>query len=430
MASIGFDRIKNDEFGSNGNSLYFRSYYTRFSLQAVANLARIMEFEDFLENLGLLIHGGIGFSSNRNGNAPFFGGWNGPDKDNMLNFIIGLTTQYTFDERFSLNIDLSFVNHIYQDRTWDLTESFNQRGFDGFLANASVGISYHLGQHKKHIDWKYNPKPPSMEEITRHIKNELDPEELFAQLPDRDNDGIPDKLDACPDLPGPISTNGCPDRDGDLIPDHKDMCPDDYGLYSVNGCPDRDGDGIPDHIDRCPDIPGLITNYGCPPSDTLITHRGDTVIGFDRIKSYADSIDLSAKSIEYQLAKEIQEFLASDASTDELKELKRILSEGIEKREYKTSSDKKGYDPVEVEADLFDFHELHVVVGMFQVEANAINYVKSLHSQGFPAEIVGKSKGFSIVSVGSFDDINYARYMLYKARKLIIESAWIMKKAT
>lgn len=64
--------------------------------------------------------------------------------------------------------------------------------------------------------------------------------------PDRDNDSIPDALDACPDQPGEPNpdklANGCPpDRDGDGIADHEDACPDAAGMADPsprkNGCP-------------------------------------------------------------------------------------------------------------------------------------------------------------------------------------------------
>jgi OOP family OmpA-OmpF porin len=101
---------------------------------------------------------------------------------------------------------------------------------------------------------------------------------------DRDKDGIPDDKDACPDQPGPKTsdpeTNGCPppsDRDKDGIADDEDACPDTPGIPTkdpkTNGCPppppDRDKDGIPDKDDACPDQPGVKTDdpmtNGCPP---------------------------------------------------------------------------------------------------------------------------------------------------------------------
>src|SRR5262245_29159665 len=79
----------------------------------------------------------------------------------------------------------------------------------------------------------------------------------FRQAPapsppsDRDNDGILDAEDACPDVPGVRTddpkTNGCPPPPSD-----------------------RDKDGIVDSDDACPDIPGEKTDdpktNGCPPA--------------------------------------------------------------------------------------------------------------------------------------------------------------------
>ncbi len=326
-ADFGYDRIKNDEFGGNDQSLPFRSNYFRYSLQLTANLGRTLNFEDFTKHFGLLLHGGMGYSSNQKKGAPLFGESDGPDKDNMVNFIVGFTPQYKLSDRFTVNADIAFVHHIYQQRTWDLSTAYNDRGFDGFMANATVGVTYYFGK-KTPMDWTFDPKPPSVDEVAEEVMNKLDAETLFDQLPDNDSDGIPDRLDACPATAGVIANNGCPEDD----------------------------------------------NSG--------SNKGN------------DSINTSAN--------------------DSLP--------------YKIGTDKSGLDPVEVEVELFDFHELHVVVGMFKKRQNATNYVEKLTKEGHEAEIVGISKGFSIVSVGSFDEITEARRRLMRARENIIETAWMMKK--
>ncbi len=87
---------------------------------------------------------------------------------------------------------------------------------------------------------------------------------------DRDNDGIVDSLDTCPDQAGPAALNGCPDRDGDGIADKDDNCPDVAGLAKYHGCPipDTDKDGINDEEDKCPDVAGVARYQGCPIPDT------------------------------------------------------------------------------------------------------------------------------------------------------------------
>lgn len=84
---------------------------------------------------------------------------------------------------------------------------------------------------------------------------------------DTDKDGVPDYLDECPDVPGLVALNGCPDSDGDGVPDKDDRCPNTPKGYKVDrfGCPlDSDQDGIPDSEDDCPDKPGVAELKGCP----------------------------------------------------------------------------------------------------------------------------------------------------------------------
>ena len=94
---------------------------------------------------------------------------------------------------------------------------------------------------------------------------------------DRDNDGVADKDDKCPDVAGKPELNGCPDADGDGITDAEDSCPDVFGLKEFNGCPDTDGDGIADKDDKCPQQAGPKENNGCPWPD----RDGDGVLDKD-----------------------------------------------------------------------------------------------------------------------------------------------------
>ena len=100
---------------------------------------------------------------------------------------------------------------------------------------------------------------------------------------DRDGDGTPNSVDACPDEPedkdGFEDEDGCPERDNDRdgIADADDRCanePEDKdGFEDADGCPERDndGDGIPDVTDRCADQAedkdGFEDEDGCPDED-------------------------------------------------------------------------------------------------------------------------------------------------------------------
>ena len=146
-------------------------------------------------------------------------------------------------------------------------------------AGIGPGLSRGLGEPAVRIiasvEWVpgYRPEPPK------------------DVVGDRDNDGIRDNRDACPDHPGPRNEDarghGCPpaaavvappppkpDRDGDGVFDEEDACIDVKGVRTsdpkTNGCPpDRDGDGILDDVDACPDVKGVKTSdpktNGCPP---------------------------------------------------------------------------------------------------------------------------------------------------------------------
>lgn len=90
-----------------------------------------------------------------------------------------------------------------------------------------------------------------------------DPDLDFKGCPDRDNDGIPDILDACPDQAGGTCYSGCPntkgvgyDTDRDGVPDCVDRCLNAYNVGTVDGCPDLDMDGTPDSRDYCMATPG------------------------------------------------------------------------------------------------------------------------------------------------------------------------------
>lgn len=356
---FGFDRLKNDEFGDNGNSLEFRSQYLRSSFQLVANLSRFMHFENFAPRFGLIIHGGVGYSTIKNEHGPLFGNWDSPDKDNMVNFIVGLTPQFKLNSKWSINADIAIVNHIYQQRTWDLTEPVNRRGFDGLMTNLTVGVSYYIGNKGEHADWTPIELGSDEEMTNQEYENRMMMVE--KKMRDDDNDGIPNTIDEEKDTPAGAEV----DSKGRAV--------------------DSDKDGIPNKFDKCPDTPGIISLDGCPQE-------------LEPIEMFMEDLDTVAE--------------APDSN--------RVIN-----------TDRTGDDPVEIEIEiyeLYDYQELHIVVGMFKSKLNADNYVEQLRIKGYNANIVGISKGFKVVSVGSYNDITEARKKLKEAREEIIETAWMMKR--
>lgn len=144
----------------------------------------------------------------------------------------------------------------------------NTKGLD-LYAGAKIPL-YHNKLRDKDNDGIIN-KEDNCPEIAGPIENQGCP------WPDTDKDGILDKDDDCPNEAGPIENNGCPwiDSDGDGVLDKDDDCPETPGLPEYNGCPDTDGDGIIDSEDRCPKEPGKKEQNGCPDKD------GDTLVDID-----------------------------------------------------------------------------------------------------------------------------------------------------
>ena len=151
---------------------------------------------------------------------------------------------------------------------------------------------------------------------------------------DRDNDGIPDDVDACPDEPedhkGTDPSDGCPsapDRDGDGIPDQFDKCPDQAedkdGIDDGDGCPedDADGDGVPDAVDACPKEPGGKSSdpkkNGCP---TMIRVEGDIVRIMQQVHFATGSATILPES--FPMLQEIANLLKANKS------IKRMSIEG------------------------------------------------------------------------------------------------------
>lgn len=117
----------------------------------------------------------------------------------------------------------------------------------------SIGLAGMIGKKKIARIISRTPEPPPTIPIAR----------------DRDNDGIVDTADACPDIPGMAKFKGCPDTDNDDIPDFEDKCPRQKGIVRYQGCPvpDTDGDGINDEEDKCVQVPGVPRYQGCPVPD-------------------------------------------------------------------------------------------------------------------------------------------------------------------
>jgi OOP family OmpA-OmpF porin len=231
QGGLGLRYMINEKFGfkldggynnisDSDDSQEFESKYYRASLQGVVNLGNVLDFRSWTNTFNVLLHAGAGYSANKPKSPIAF-----QNKDQMLNFIVGITPQIKLTDRLALTGDLSMVNHVRQSVTWDGTQSLSStvsnnqsRGFNGVIVNANVGLTFYLGKKAIHADW-YS------EENT--LRSEIDSlnirvSKVESDMKDSDDDGIADYLDQEPST----VTGAAVDSKGRAVDVNNDGIPD------------------------------------------------------------------------------------------------------------------------------------------------------------------------------------------------------------
>lgn len=223
QASLGVRYMFNNKFGLKldagyaniegaDNSLEFKTVNYRGSLQGVANLGAILNFNDWTNTFGLLLHAGGGYSMNDYQEPTDF------NNDNMLHIMGGITPQVKMTNNLVLTGDVSIVGNVRQYRTWDGTELNEQRGVNGFAVNTSIGLTYYLGKAEKHADWYFEKQ--EFEEKVSELEERLS--KVETDLIDSDQDGVPDYLDREPNTMSGVAV----DTKGIAVDTNKNGIPD------------------------------------------------------------------------------------------------------------------------------------------------------------------------------------------------------------
>lgn len=239
-------------------------------MQGVVNVGDIIKLNTISKRLGILAHGGIGYGYLWQKNPA-------KKKDNVMNFVIGITPQIRVAKAWSIKMDASMIANYKQGYTFDFLKRLNTKNSTnntGIFFNLSLGVTYHIGKVKNHADWtptnygsgapvdnkKYDDQIAALEKRIKELENHLQ---------DDDNDGVINKRDLEKDTKELTIVNSLGqtitkplDTDGDGLTDDIDECPTEAGR--IMGCPDKDGDGIPDRNDACPEQYGKPENQGCP----------------------------------------------------------------------------------------------------------------------------------------------------------------------
>lgn len=208
------------------------------------------------------------------------------DNDGKFRLAYGGGLNIWFTENVGLN--LQTTNNLGFPVLKDKQDNFFQH---------SIGIAIKFGGKDSDGDGVYDkydacPDVPGLKE--------------FNGCPDSDGDGVVDSEDRCPNVAGLKEFNGCPDSDGDGVADIDDACPKVAGLKALKGCPDSDGDGVADKDDKCPNVAGLASNGGCP--EKKVEKKAEAKLTYKNVVYFAvdkSSLDKKAQAV----LKEVVEFM-------------------------------------------------------------------------------------------------------------------------
>lgn len=192
----------------NDESIDFDTKYYRADLQGVANLGRIMNFENWTNTFGLLGHAGFGLSFLERKDPTYV-------KDRMGNFMVGVTGQIKLSNRIALTGDFTTITNAKQNVAFDGASNNEIRGFNGSLFTGTVGLTVYLGKNAKHADWTIDneDKFDAIDQRFMAIEN---------KMLDTDKDGVADYLDEEANTPAGamVDTKGRSiDKNNNNVPD-------------------------------------------------------------------------------------------------------------------------------------------------------------------------------------------------------------------
>lgn len=178
-----------DSYENGDNSQKFKSNLWNVNLQGVANLARVLSFEDWTRDIGLLTHAGFGYGQ--------LNGDNLSKGDGIAFFVAGLTPEFRLSNRIALLIDGSIYFNARQETTFDTYSTTNRRGTQGINFTATAGLQIALGKHSVHADWFVDDR---LQKLTdRLAKAESDLAALDQKLNGKEDKMIDENGNRVPD---------------------------------------------------------------------------------------------------------------------------------------------------------------------------------------------------------------------------------------
>lgn len=160
-----------DQLNQAGNSPKFATRIWNVNVQGVANLGRVLAFEEFTKNIGLLGYVGVGYGYMTSKN------FRGVDNLGIITF--GLTPQVRLSDRVTLLLSGTFNWYLTQQYTFNgenLTKDVNMTpmrhvNFQGLNFTATAGLQIALGKKRVHADW-YGIKREDKDDDKKVAQNE------------------------------------------------------------------------------------------------------------------------------------------------------------------------------------------------------------------------------------------------------------------
>lgn len=185
----GYDDFKNAEKTPD-----FASKLWNVNLQGVVNVGRVLSFENWTRDLGLLLHSGFGYgrlSSDKMNDA-----------DQIGFLTVGVTPQLRLSNRITLLGDGSVYFNARQQKSFDTnSNNASRRGIQGTNFTVTLGLQVALGKHSVHADWYATPNMEKelSERLLRAERELANLNERLAnkaeKMIDTNNNNIPDEIE-------------------------------------------------------------------------------------------------------------------------------------------------------------------------------------------------------------------------------------------
>jgi|SRR5690554_484570 len=242
---LGVRYMMNNYFGMKMNFGYntmegtsysapFKTEYITGTLEGVANMGAVLNFDSWTNTLNALVHLGAGYTLLRPKEPVDFGGLG----DQIFIISAGITPQVKLSNRVVLTADYTLMGLMRMHNTWDGTQTTNKRGMNGKFSTVTAGLTVYLGKHDVHADWVRH------EGVTEDKFADLEARvaKIETDLLDSDGDGVADYLDQEPNTPAGmyVDTKGRSlDTNNNNIPDYMEEALD--ARYALKG---EGGDGM------------------------------------------------------------------------------------------------------------------------------------------------------------------------------------------